>query len=269
MAGKKFTPLKDEPFDSNAELLEEVRNLKLSIDSWDRKFEEMSPSSSFEQELRIEIGKIIRDKLSAALEKQLKDREMVTCNGKLTPIDELINTFIDKHEEAWKLATASCGVVGSYSKLVNSITAINNNIMATHRNIKVLDGKMDCVNMFLVDILGLQINKPKMPKRPATFRQWPHYIFCDLPLYWYSRALPIVCSKYVRTVVRVSLVNFIVILFGLICFIAHDNAQLRETKEKYQMLRYFSNSNPEWKEAADYVEVVFADKKNRTKEQGK
>ena len=35
------------------------------------------------------------------------------------------------------------------------------------------------------------------------------------------------------------------------------------------MLRYFSNSNPEWKEDADYVEVVFADKKNRTKEQGK
>ena len=45
----------------------------------------------------------------------------------------------------------------------------------------------------------------------------------------------------------------------LTCFIAHDNAQFREAKEKYILLREFCRPDKDMSTKADYIEFLYSD----------
>ena len=104
------------------------------------------------------------------------------------------------------------------------------------------------------------IAKPEPSTKPKSMMA---YLFFQLPWYymrlfwaspytkWWGRTI-LLCSRCVSVV--------------LTCIIAHDNAQLRETKQKYVLLREFCRPDKDMATKADYIELLYSDKEEYKKD---
>lgn len=95
------------------------------------------------------------------------------------------------------------------------------------------------------------------PVRPALWKYMPGYLFFCLP-YYYLRTF--FASSYVRRWFKIVMFCLWQTSIFLTCFIAYDNAQLREIKEKYILLREFCRPNQDMSTKADYIEFLYSDK---------
>ena len=85
----------------------------------------------------------------------------------------------------------------------------------------------------------------------------PSYLFFCVP-YYYLRTF--FASPYVRRWFRIVMFCLWLTSTFLTCFISYDNTQLRETKEKYILLREFCRPNRDMSTKADYIELLYSDK---------
>lgn len=88
------------------------------------------------------------------------------------------------------------------------------------------------------------------------------YVLFQLP--WYYLRL-FWASRYTRWCVRAILLCSWFVSVVLTGIIAHDNAQLRETKQKYVLLREFCRSDKDMATKADYIELLYSDKEEYKK----
>ena len=95
------------------------------------------------------------------------------------------------------------------------------------------------------------------PERPTSLKGVPGYLFFLLPWYYIRRFF---ADRYVKWWFRIIFICLWLISIFLTCFIAYDNAQLREAKEKYILLREFCRPDKDMSTKADYIEFLYSDK---------
>ena len=95
------------------------------------------------------------------------------------------------------------------------------------------------------------------PERPTSLKGVPGYLFFLLPWYYVRRFF---ADRYVKWWFRIIFICLWLISIFLTCFIAYDNAQLREAKEKYILLREFCRPDKDMSTKADYIEFLYSDK---------
>lgn len=101
------------------------------------------------------------------------------------------------------------------------------------------------------------------PERPTSLKDVPGYLFFLLPWYYVRRFF---ADRYVKWWFRTVFICLWLISIFLTCFIAYDNAQLHETKEKYILLREFCRSDKDMSTKADYIEYLYSDKEEHKKD---
>ena len=101
------------------------------------------------------------------------------------------------------------------------------------------------------------------PEQPKNVKGMFGYLLYRLPWYYVRRFF---ADRYVKWWFRTIFICLWLTSIFLTCFIAYDNAQLRETKEKYILLREFCRHDKDMSTKADYIEFLYSDKEEHKKD---
>lgn len=234
----------------------------------------------------------------------LKDEQLYSFDDLYNKLDELQKAVNNRNlEEAKKLWNWSDSDLAKY--VLNLVdfnksvaTAMDAYLKKNHDKV-VVEGRQGIpeeVKSLLIDCRNaLQSNKPQPPTtivtpieptvlsaalklfftedgrfKPVIAKPEPStkpkgmmaYVLFQLP--WYYLRL-FWASRYTRWCVRAILLCSWFVSVVLTGIIAHDNAQLRETKQKYVLLREFCRSDKDMATKADYIELLYSDKEEYKK----
>lgn len=237
MARNKQTPLKDESeysVDDLYQKLDEVlkainnRNLEEAKKLWNLGDADMAKYALS----LIDFNKAVATAIEAYL-KQHQNRFVV--EGK-QDIPEDVMTLLEQYRQ--ELAEAK------EKPATPAVTIIDKNIVEAA--VTTVIGKGETCATIL-----------SKPERPTSLKGVPGYLLFRLP-YYYLRTF--FASPYVRRWFKIVMFCLWLISTFLTCFIAYDNAQLRETKEKYILLREFCRPDKDMSTKADYIEFLYSDK---------
>lgn len=243
MARNKHTPLKDEQ--------------EYNIDDLYQKLDE--------------VLKAVKDRNLAEAKKlwNLGDKELVLYALGLVDFNKAVATamhaYLKKHQDKivvegkQGIPEDAVSLLDGYRKALTeakeqqtapSVTVIDKNIVEAAVTTVIERG----------DTCATFLTKPEQPKSvKALFG----YLLYRLPCYYIRRFF---ADRYVKWWFRTIFICLWLTSIFLTCFIAYDNAQLRETKEKYILLREFCRPDKDMSTKADYIEFLYSDKEEYKKD---
>jgi len=226
MATKKPVPLKDEPICPTDEILQHIEKLTAAVNNLSN--EQRAVIKDIEALSRTKAETIsaeVREVINDLLGKYLLDVKKVETdhNDTISVLKEHYNTLAPQHSlvvDAFRYITNRC------KNLTNDFSSVTKSLDALAQETSELNQKLDH--------LGISTACTKRPHLNKTFKGLLRYVLFDMPWYW-SKCLW--NSRYFRNCLRICVAASIGVLLGLLSFIAHDNAVLRENQEKYILLQ--------------------------------
>lgn len=226
MASKKPVPLKDEQIYPTDEILQHIEQLTIAVNNLAngqqaiiKNIEELSRKNA--DTVSSEVREVINDLLG----KYLLDVKKVETdhNDTICVLKEHYSTLAPQYSlvvEAFRYITNRCkNLTTEFSNVTKSLDAMTQN--TSELNLKL-------------ERLGIFATCNEHPKFVKSFKGFFRYMLLDMPWYWSKRLWN---SRYFRNWLKVCIAALIGVLLGLLVFIAHDNAVLRENQEKYILLQ--------------------------------
>lgn len=226
MASKKPVPLKDEPIYPIDEILRLIEQLTAAINNLSteqqtniKEIEALSRKNA--DIVSTEVWEVINDLLG----KYLLDVKKVETdhNDTISVLKEHYSTLASQYSlvvDAFRYITNRC------KKLTNDFSSVTKSLNALEQETSELNQKLER--------MGIVTTCTKRPHLNKSFKGVLRYVLLDMPWYW-SKSLW--NSRYFRNWLRICVAASIGVLLGLLAFIAHDNAVLRENQEKYILLQ--------------------------------
>ncbi len=226
MASKKPIPLKDEPIYPTDEILQHIERLTAVVNNLSNErhiiikyIEALSRKNA--DTVSTEVREVINDLLG----KYLLDVKKVETdhNDTISVLKEHYSTLAPQYSlvvDAFKYITNRC------KNLTNDFSSVTKSLDALAQETSELNQKLEQ--------LGIYATCNESPKFVKSFKGFLRYVLLDMPWYW-SKCLW--NSRYFRNWLRICVAASIGVLLGLLAFIAHDNAVLRENQDKYILLQ--------------------------------
>lgn len=232
MANKKPVPLKDEPIYLTDEILQHIERLTAAVNNLSNErqiiikdIEALSRKNA--DTVSTEFREVINDLLG----KYLLDIKKVETdhNDTISVLKEHYSTLAPQYSI----------VVDVFKYITNRCKNLTNDFSSVTKSLDVLAQETSELNQKL-ERLGVSTTCTKCPRLTKSFKGLLRYLLFDIPWYW-SKCLW--NSRYFRNWLRICVAASIGVLRGLLAFIAHGNAVLRETHEKYILLQKSSYLN--------------------------
>lgn len=226
MASKKPIPLKDEQIYPSDDLLQHIEQLTVAVNNLAN--EQQTIIKEIETLSRKNAGLVsseVRDVINNLLGKYLLDVKKVEADhdDTISVLKEHYSTLAHQYSfaiDAFRYIAKRC------KHLTTEFSNVTKTLDALTHNTSELNQKLERLGMY-----GACNEHPKFVK---SFKGFLRYTLFDMPWYW-SKCLW--TSRYFRNWLRICVAASIGVLLGMLAFIAHDNAILRETQEKYILLQ--------------------------------
>ena len=234
---KKQAPLKDESiysvddiFSKLNEILDAVKNKNMQ-----KAHELLSGRAGCNWECVTDSAKFTTS-VTNAMDTYLKSHQVkITGDGEESAIEKLKTLLEDYRTELVQIKE---------KPVTPAVTVIDKNVVEAA--VTTVIGRGDTHVSYLAK-----------PERPTSLKGVPGYLLFFLPWYYVRRFF---ADRYVKWWFRTIFICLWLTSIFLTCFIAYDNAQLRETKEKYILLREFCRPDKDMSTKADYIEFLYSDK---------
>lgn len=252
MANRKITPLKDEELDINELILEKISEIEAYLsaqkDNESKALSMLKTFDSLPRNVVIAVNDLLEER-KKRMDKEATAEDGMTIKELLETINSIVTSFNEKHESAVKFIEDAAKylvfIKKSISDLQDKIECADSINTATYRSIHVA---------------GNNLSFPTFPDRISHLGK---YLFYDVPDYIisrikHSRIIPryVAVGSFIVTLIVVSLLIFI---GQENAYLRHENIRLRQTEEKYIILRKASRCNAEWSRQADYIDLLYSD----------
>lgn len=226
MASKKPIPLKDEPIYPIDEILRLIEQLTAAINNLSTEqqtnIKEIEALSRKNADI---VSTEVREVINDLLGKYLLDVKKVETdhNDTISVLKEHYSTLASQYSlvvDAFRYITNRC------MKLTNDFSSVTKSLNALEQETSELNQKLER--------LGIYTACKDRPCLIKSFKGLLLYVLVDMPWYWGKCLWN---SRYFRNCLRICIAASIGVLLGLLAFIAHDNAVLRENQEKHILLQ--------------------------------
>lgn len=254
MANRKITPLKDEELDPGELILEKLSDLEAVLSNIKGNGNEVaSMLKAFEnlpRRIVIAVNNLLEER-KRRMDEEAKAEDGMTVKELIETTNSIVTTFNENHAAA----VTDIGTIAKY------LTFIKKAILELPDKIKGIDSRAT----ELSDTRQSSEANDKLifPTFPDNISQWCKYLFYDVPDYFISR---IERSRFIPRYVTVCSFFVTLIVCSLLIFIGQENAylsnentRLRQTEEKYIILRNVSRGHTEWSRQADYIDLLYSD----------
>lgn len=226
MASKKPIPLKDEPIYSADEILQHIEQLTAAVNNLSN--EQQTIIKDIEALSRTKadyVSSEVREIINCLLGKYLLDVKKVETehNDTICVLKDHYNTTAQQYSL----------VVKAFSFITNRCKNLTDDFSNVTKSLDALAQETTELNQKL-ERLGIYATCNEPPKFAKSFKGLLRYVLLDMPWYWNKYLWN---SRYFRNWLRICIAASIGVLLGLLAFVAHDNAVLRETHEKYILLQ--------------------------------
>jgi len=236
MASKKPIPLKDEPIYPTDEILQHIEQLTATVSNLSK--EQQTFIKDIEALLHTKedsVSSEVQEIINNLLGKYLLDVKKVETehNDTICVLKEHYNTSAQQYSL----------VVKAFSFITNRCKNLTNDFSNVTKSLDALAQETSELNQKL-ERLGIYTACKERPRLTKSFKGLLRFVLLDMPWYW-SKCLW--NSRYFRNWLRICIATSIGVLLGLLAFIAHDNAVLRENHEKYIFLQkspHLNNDEP-------------------------
>lgn len=260
MANRKITPLKDEELDPNELILEKLSDFEAVLSVIKSNGNEVaSMLKAFEnlpRSIVIAINNLLEER-KKRIDEEAKEEDGMTIKELIETTNSIVTTFNENHAAA----VTDIGTIAKY------LTFIKKSILELPDKIKGIDSRATGLS----DTRQPSEANDKLifPTFPNNTSQWCKYLFYDVPDYIINRI------KHSRIIPRyVAVCSFLVtFIIGLLlifigqenAYLRNENTRLRQTEEKYIILRNVSRGHTEWSRQTDYIDLLYSDPElNRT-----
>ncbi len=263
MANKRPTPLKDETFDANEEILQQLEQMASAINETNDRLHKVESAISNSQGIpasAIDIlasasQRAVRKMLEERQERLLKEHEKAKKEGKIVTPEQYAQMMTEQYNDFCIRAKA---VTELYDMHIKQLPPYNKNVKILNDNIAVVNRNIQRQTELICSLYGWAHKEIKCPEMPKSHKMLPKHLLCDLPLYWRKR---IWHSRHFRTFNKICFLLCIAVLAGMTVFIALDNARLSDVQEKYILLRRYNLSKKESSDFVKHLETLYSDKK--------
>ena len=230
MATKKPVPLKDEPICPTDEILQHIEKLTAAVNNLSNEQQAvMRDIEALSRKNADTVSTEVREVINVLLGKYLLDVKKVETdhNDTISVLKEHYSTLAPQYSL----------VVDAFKYITNRCKNLTNDFSSVTKSLDTLTQETSKLNQRL-EHLGIYATCNEPPKFAKSFKGFLRYVLLDMPWYW-SKCLW--NSRYFRNWLRICVAASIGVLLGLLAFIAHDNALLRESHEKYILLQNSSH----------------------------
>lgn len=260
MTNKKATPLKDEPVGTIDEVREELSACVRAIESLMVKLDKVGGMSDTDKEtLRNIVGKAAADRVRELLEARQKkfkeEEEALKANGQMTT-QEYINSLSERYDDVLERLRAFVDLSKiKFKKILDE----NSN------TVKEIYGKLENIQ----SLCSVNGGSPatSSPSSSSSLRFSEGQSFKEkLKIVALNVAKRIYHSWQMRLLVFLCVFTF---WFSSLCIFllsAGENERLRESHEKYILLRDYSRLYKKWADHADFIEWLYSDKEEHQNE---
>lgn len=254
MANRKITPLKDEELDPGELILEKLSDLEAVLSVIKSNGNEVAymlkAFDSLPHNVVVAVNNLLEER-KRRIDEETKAEDGMTIKELIETTNSIVTTFNENHAAA----VTDIGTIAKY------LAFIKKSILELPDKIKGIDS----------GATGLQDTRQSseandkliFPTFPNNTSQWCKYLFYDVPDYFLKR---IMRSRYMLRYAAICLCLATLIIGFMLIFISrensylrHENTQLRQTEEKYIILRNASRSHEEWSRQADYIDLLYSD----------
>lgn len=226
MASKKPIRLKDEPIYPTDEIFQHIEQLTVAVNNLSN--EQQTIIKDIEALSRTKADSVsseVREIINSLLGKYLQNVKKVETehNDTICVLKDHYNTTAQQYSlvvKAFSFITNRC------KNLIDDFSSVTKSLDALAQETSELNQKLERLGVFTTGTKRPHLNK--------SFKDLLRYVLLDMPWYW-SKCLWE--SRYFRNWLRICVAASIGLLLGLLAFIAHDNAVLRENQETYILLQ--------------------------------
>lgn len=225
MASKKPVPLKDEQIYPTDEILMRIEQLTVAINKLSNEQQTIIKEiEALSRKNADTVSTKVREVINDLLGKYLLDVKKVETehNDTISVLKEHYSTLAPQYSlvvDAFRYITNRC------KNLTNDFSSVTKSLDALTQETSELNQKLER--------LGIYATCKERPRLTKSFKGLLRFVLLDMPLYWCTCLWN---SRYFRNWLRICIAVSIGVLIGLLAFIAHDNAILRENQEKYILL---------------------------------
>ncbi len=268
MANKRPTPLKDETFDVNKEILQRLEAMISAFNEMNDRLLKLEGATNNSQGIPTSVIDIlasasqraVREMLEERQERLHKEHEKAKKEGKIVSPEQYAQMMTEQYND---FCVRAKGVIDLYDMHIKQLPPYNKHIKILNDNIAIVNQNIKCQTKLICSLYGWTHKETKCPKMPKSHKMLPKHLFYDLPLYWCNR---IWYSRHFRAFNKICFLLCIAILAGMTAFIALDNARLSEVQEKYILLRRYNLSKKESADFATHLDLLYSDKKEHQEE---
>ncbi len=232
MASKKPIPLKDEQIYPSDEILQHIEQLTVAVNNLANEQQAIIKEiDALSRTKGDSVSSEVREVINDLLGKYLLDVKKVDTDHEdtISVLKDHCNTLAHQYSfaiDAFRYITNRCKhLTTEFSNVTKTLDALTHNTSELNQKLEELEMYAGC---------------NEHPKLNKSFKGFLRYMLLDMP--WYcSKCLW--NSRYFRNWLRICIAASIGILLGLLAFIAHDNAILRENQEKYILLQKSLHNN--------------------------
>lgn len=214
MAGKRPTPLKDEPVASLDELQDLLMKSIAATNALNKticNYTDAQPVSP--EKIATAVRNDIQELLEQRQRKFEREEQEAKAQGRLTP-QECYERLSADYADVQRKCIAFC----------DTYKHIGEALKRQEARSRKLETKLDIL-IAKQDIQEAGVIKTTFPPNPKRFKEVFAYLFKEILLYCLSRAYR---SRHVRRFVWICLLCIWLLSVGITCFIAHDNAMMRK-----------------------------------------
>lgn len=247
MASKKPVPLKDEQIYPSDEILQHIEQLTVAVNNLANEQQTIIKEiEALSRKNTDTVSSEVRDVINNLLGKYLLDVKKVETDHEdtISVLKDHCNTLAHQYSfaiDAFRYITNRCKhLTTEFSNVTKTLDALTHNTLELNQKL---------------ERLGMYAACNEHPKFVKSFKGFLRYTLLDMPWYW-SKCLW--NSRYFRNWLRICVAASIGVLLGLLAFIAHDNAILRENQEKYILLqKNLRINNDEARTVTEHQDPVF------------
>lgn len=214
MTSKRPTPLKDEPLtplDELQDLLAESIAATNALNKTISDYPDTQPVSP--EKIATAVRNDIKELLEQRQRKFEREEQEAKAQGRLTP-QECYERLAADYADVQRKCIALC----------DTYKHIGEALKRQEARSREVEAKLDAL-IARQDIQAVDTGKTAFPPCPKRFKDMFAYLFKEIPLYCLRRAYR---SRHVRRFVWICLLCIWLLTVATACFIAHDNAVMRE-----------------------------------------
>lgn len=222
-----------------------------------------TPASSFPiidvEQLKTTVAMSVKEAIIKLLdERQRKREEKDKAEGRVSPEE-----YMSIIGEYYKKSVDNNGIfLKEYEKVREILKKDNEVFLSYNENVKKANSLMEAVK----EKLGIgEYNTAKTLPTPKATKEIPLFLLRDLPWYYINK---IYYSKIIRKFVIIVFTCIYMLTIGLTCFMAMDNAEMRNDCEKNSLIRIHlrRTENQQIIQTINYFDMLYSDKKAHQEE---